>query len=109
MDTTELIGAVAATLTTLSFVPQAVLVIRSKRTGGISLLTYAMMVAGVALWLLYGLRLGAMPIIAANAVTLLLASTILFITARERFGRRGTLLARPPGEPLPVALDPDRT
>ena len=108
MPLTDLLGAVAAILTTVSFVPQALLVIRTRRTGGISLLTYAMLVAGVALWLVYGLRVGAAPIIWANAVTLVLAGTILVITARDRWMRRGTLLARPPGEPLPDALDPDR-
>ena len=108
MDVTEILGIVAATLTTVSFVPQAALVIRTRRTGGISLLTYALFVAGVALWLVYGLRLGSAPIIAANGITLILAGSILFIAARERFGRRGTLRARPPGEPLPLELDPDR-
>ena len=108
MDTTAILGIVAATLTTVSFVPQAVIVIRTRRTGGISLLTYALMVCGVALWLVYGLRLGSPPIIAANAVTFVLAGTILVIAARERYTRRGTFQLRPPGQPLPAALDPDR-
>ena len=106
---TDTIGYAAATLTTLSFLPQAWLVIRTRRTGGISLLMYSLFVSGVALWLIYGLRVGAVPIILANAITLALASTILLIAARERYGRRGTLKARPPGEPLPEALDPDRS
>jgi len=107
METITLLGYVAAVLTSLSFVPQALLVIRTRRTGGISLLMYSVFTVGVALWLVYGLMTGAMPIIAANAVTLALAGTILFIAASERWGRRGTLKARQPGVPLTPEQNPD--
>lgn len=79
----DLIGTFAAVLTTLFFVPQAILVIRTKRTEGISLAMYAMFTTGVAAWLVYGISLGAMPIIIANAVTLALASIILAIKIRS--------------------------
>ena len=105
----EWVGFFAAILTTVSFVPQAWLVIRTRRTGGISLLMYSLFVAGVALWFLYGVMVGALPIIVANAITLGLAGTILTLAARERYSRRGTLKARPPGTPLPNTLDPDRS
>ena len=93
---TDTIGFVAATLTTISFLPQAWLVIRTRRTAGISLLMYSLFVVGVALWIVYGVKVGAVPIILANAITLALAGTILVIAARERYRRRGTLLAQPP-------------
>lgn len=79
----DFIGTLAAILTTLSFVPQAILVIRTRRTEGISLTMYAMFTTGVAAWLVYGISLGAMPIIIANAVTLALASIILTIKTRS--------------------------
>ncbi len=103
----EIIGYVAASLTTLSFVPQAVMVIRTRRTGGISILMYSMFVLGVALWLVYGLMLGILPIIISNLITVILAGTILAIAATTRFSRRGTLQPRPPGEPLPPEKNPD--
>ena len=78
----DAIGIAAALLTTLSFVPQAILVIRTRQTQGISLAMYAMFTTGVAAWLVYGISLGAMPIILANAVTLALASIILLIKIR---------------------------
>ena len=78
----DTIGILAACLTTLSFVPQAILVIRTRRTEGISLIMYAMFTAGVAAWLVYGIALGALPIILANMVTLALASVILTIKIR---------------------------
>ncbi len=105
--TAEIIGYIAASLTTLSFVPQAVMVIRTRRTGGISILMYSMFVLGVAMWLVYGLMLGIFPIIVSNLITVLLAGTILFIASITRFSRRGTLQPRPPGEPLPPEQNPD--
>lgn len=107
MTLITLLGSIAAVLTTVSFVPQAWLVIRTRRTGGISLLMYSLFVMGVAMWLAYGVLTSATPIIAANAVTLLLAGTILCIAARERFQRRGTLKARAPGIPLTPEQNPD--
>lgn len=74
---TPVLGYVAAALTTGSFVPQAVLTLRTRDVSGISLSMYAAFTTGVALWLLYGLRLGEWPIVAANAVTLVLALVIL--------------------------------
>lgn len=107
MSTIDFIGYVAAFLTTASFVPQAILVIRTKRTGGISLLMYSLFTLGVALWLIYGIATDAVPIIAANGITLVLAGTILSIAAKARFSRRGTLKAREPGEILTPDQNPD--
>jgi MtN3 and saliva related transmembrane protein len=77
MNPHDWIGYAAATLTTASFLPQAILTLRTRDTRGISLTMYAAFTVGVALWLLYGLALGEWPIIVANAVTLALALTIL--------------------------------
>jgi MtN3 and saliva related transmembrane protein len=77
LNTTDLAGYLAASLTTLSFVPQAWLTFRSRDVSGISLSMYSVFTVGIALWLLYGLLLGAWPIVVANAVTLTLATSIL--------------------------------
>ena len=79
---TNALGYVAAALTTGSFVPQAVLTLRTRDVSGISLSMYTAFTAGVALWLLYGLRLGEWPIVVANAVTLGLALVILVTKIR---------------------------
>ena len=71
------LGYLAASLTTLSFVPQALLTLRTRQVHGISATMYSVFTVGVALWLAYGWRLGEWPIIVANAVTLVLAATIL--------------------------------
>jgi MtN3 and saliva related transmembrane protein len=70
-------GYAAAVLTTLSFLPQAVKTIKEKNTEGISLSMYSLFTIGVLLWLLYGLFMKDIPIIAANGVTFILSATIL--------------------------------
>jgi MtN3 and saliva related transmembrane protein len=75
--TTDTLGYAAAALTTGSFIPQALLTLRTRDVSGISVGMYAAFALGVALWLAYGLRLGEWPIVLANAVTLVLALVIL--------------------------------
>ena len=90
MTSTDLLGYGAASLTTLSFLPQALLTLRTRDVTGISLAMYGAFTLGVALWLAYGLALGEWPIVIANALTLALAATILalkIVVERER--RRG--------------------
>jgi MtN3 and saliva related transmembrane protein len=82
MSVSELIGYCAASLTTISFLPQAWLTFRTKDVRGISLGMYSVFTVGVALWLLYGWMMGAWPIVIANAVTLGLATGILVMKLR---------------------------
>ncbi|MFH0933966.1 MAG: SemiSWEET transporter [Pseudomonadota bacterium] len=84
MNSVDWIGSAAATLTTTAFIPQALKVWHTRHTADISLGMYAMFTLGVALWLAYGILLGAWPIVVANAVTLLLAGTVLAM--KIRFG-----------------------
>lgn len=88
----DVLGTLAACLTTLSFLPQAVKVLREKNTDAISLSMYALFVTGVALWFLYGVMLVNWPIIIANAVTLLLASIILYIKILNTLKKRKSKL-----------------
>lgn len=71
-------GPIAAFLTTVSFVPQAIQVIRTKDTSGISLGMYSMFVVGVFLWCIHGINMNDISIIVANAITFVLSSIILF-------------------------------
>ena len=80
--TGEWMGFVAAALTTLSFVPQAVKTIRSKQTNGLSLLMYLTFTVGIGFWLAYGIYLMSWPMIIANIVTLALSVTILGLKLR---------------------------
>ena len=84
MLSSDLIGYLAAILTTCSFVPQAWLTFRTRDVSGISLGMYSVFTTGVALWLAYGVLLGAWPIVVANAITLALAVAILVMKLRFR-------------------------
>ena len=75
----KLLGFAAATCTTLAYAPQFVKVWRTRSTEDISLGMFLVLVLGVALWLLYGLLSGDGPLIASNAITLVLAGAILFM------------------------------
>ncbi len=78
LTTPEIIGYLAATLTTASFVPQAILTIKTRDTESLSLGMYTCFTLGVLCWLIYGIYLGDKAIVFANAITLLLSSSILF-------------------------------
>lgn len=84
MNLITVIGFLAATLTTIAYVPQAVKSIRTKQTEGISLWMYVIMALGIMFWLVYGIFNRDWPIIWANAVTILLVIPILIIKIMHR-------------------------
>lgn len=94
LTATDWLGYAAATLTTFSFVPQAVLTVRTQDVSGISLGMYGAFTVGIALWLAYGWALGAWPIIVANTLTLVLASIIL--ATKVRIEQRSALQQKDP-------------
>lgn len=77
MQSATLIGILAGSCTTLAFLPQAIKAWRSRSTRDLSLSMFLIFVAGVLLWLTYGLMIGDLPVILANGMTLLLAGSIL--------------------------------
>lgn len=83
MSLIDLLGMVAAVVTTACFLPQALQVIRTRDTRSLSLTMYAMFVVGILLWLAYGVLLNSMPIILANVFTLIQATIILYYKATE--------------------------
>jgi MtN3 and saliva related transmembrane protein len=84
-ETIDLIGLAAGSLTTISFVPQVLKIWRTKSGRDVSYGMFLLFSLGVLLWLIYGLALDAMPVIAANAVTLVLALVVLGL--KFRYGR----------------------
>lgn len=85
MESSEIIGLLAASLTTFSFFPQAVKIIKTRDARSISLVMYSILVVGLSLWLVYGLMNNDMPIILANIVTLIPTLVILTMKLKERF------------------------
>ena len=79
-----IVGLVAGTLTTVAFLPQLLHTWRSASSKDISLGMISCFVVGVALWLIYGICLGDVPIILANGVTLLLSASILVLKLTQK-------------------------
>jgi MtN3 and saliva related transmembrane protein len=80
----EAIGMTAAFCTTVAFIPQAIMVYRTKDTRSISLNMFLVLTGGLVCWIIYGIYLWQMPIILANVFTLLLASYILIMKLRQQ-------------------------
>ncbi|MAQ92311.1 hypothetical protein B1759_18745 [Rubrivirga sp. SAORIC476] len=79
-----LLGLAAAACTTASFIPQVVKAWRSGSSADLSLGMYVLITLGIGLWLVYGLLVRDLPIIAANAVTLVLVASLLVHILRTR-------------------------
>jgi MtN3 and saliva related transmembrane protein len=81
----DALGFVAGTLTTVAFVPQLVRIIKTRSAHDISWWMFGIFSVGVVLWLWYGIRAEALPLVIANVVTLGLAAAILIL--KWRYGR----------------------
>ncbi|MBP7710369.1 MAG: SemiSWEET transporter [Rickettsiales bacterium] len=79
----EIIGSVAAFLTTASFLPQTIHTLKTRDTSGISFAMYLMFVVGVAFWLTYGVLLENKVIVVANIVTFILAGLVLAVKIKN--------------------------
>ncbi|MCL6267545.1 SemiSWEET family sugar transporter [Flagellimonas myxillae] len=84
MNTIEIVGLVAATLTTSSFVPQVYKTWKSKSTKDISFTMYSAFFVGTMLWLYYGIHHESLAIILANAITGVLVLWMLALKIRHK-------------------------
>ena len=84
METIEIIGLIAATLTTGAFIPQVYKALKEKSTKDISLTMYLILFVGLVLWLIYGIHHDSLAIILANAITGILVAVMLFLKIRHK-------------------------
>ena len=77
------VGLAAACFTTVCFVPQVIKAWRTRSTGDISFIMFAVMMVGILLWLVYALLRSDLPLFAANAVTFCLVGIILILKLRH--------------------------
>jgi MtN3 and saliva related transmembrane protein len=82
MNSIQLLGLFAGTLTTAAFLPQVIKTWKSRSAKDLSLGMFSLFCLGVMLWLVYGIMVRDIPVIAANLVTLMLASTLLVFKLR---------------------------
>lgn len=78
----DLIGIVAAVITTLCWLPQVVRLIRTKETAAISLFSYRIFALGILLWLVYGMMIRSIPVVASNIATFILLMVIIILKLR---------------------------
>jgi MtN3 and saliva related transmembrane protein len=78
MTSAKIIGLLAGTLTTISFLPQVIRTWRTRSAKDLSWIMFSVFCIGTVLWLLYGILMGDFVIMASNSVTLMLAATLLF-------------------------------
>ena len=83
IDKFEIIGLIAAVLTTAAYIPQAYKTWKTKSAGNISLTMYLAMFVGIILWLIYGIHLNSLAMILANSVTAVL--TLIIIGFKLRY------------------------
>ncbi|MEH1811261.1 MAG: SemiSWEET transporter [Nostoc sp.] len=84
MDFLTVLGLAAATITTISFLPQMFKTWQTKSAKDVSLVTLITFITGVFLWLIYGIYLQSLPIILANAITLIFNLIILWLKIKYR-------------------------
>ncbi len=84
METIVLVGYIAGTLTTISFVPQVIRAWKARETRDLSLAMLLLFAIGVLLWAYYGLWTGSLPIIAANLITFILILVLIAMKVRNR-------------------------
>ena len=80
----ETLGYIAGILTTIAFVPQVIQIYKTKSAKDVSLAMFLLFTTGVVLWLVYGIKSQALPVIVANAITLFLSCIILFFKYKYR-------------------------
>ena len=84
IDIYEIIGLIAAAITTVSFVPQVYKTWKSKSVESLSLTMYIAFFIGIVLWLIYGIHLNSLPMILANSITAVLALMLIIFKFRYK-------------------------
>jgi MtN3 and saliva related transmembrane protein len=84
IDFHEVIGLVAAVLTTASFLPQVFKTYKTKNTSGLSLTMYIVFFIGVVLWSIYGFYINSLSVILANSITAILALYLIFMKLKYK-------------------------
>lgn len=84
IDKFEIIGLIAAVLTTSAYVPQAYKAWKTKSAGSVSLAMYLIMLTGIILWLVYGIHLNSISMILANSITIILTVIIIIFKLKYK-------------------------
>ncbi len=83
MNYVNIIGFTAGTLTTIAFVPQVIKIWKTKSAKDISLGMFVILCTGIILWVVYGILVKSLPVVVANATTLVFALSILVLKMKR--------------------------
>ena len=75
----EVVGFIAALLTTFSGVPQIIQTFKYKNTDGLSIKTISLLLAGVVVWFIYGILINNIPLIVSNSICIYVQATLLYL------------------------------
>ena len=84
MNWTQIIGLAAGVLTASSLIPQVVKTWKEKKAEDVSLLMLVILLSGIVLWIVYGIKREDLPIIATNSVSLLVNSIMIVLRIKFR-------------------------
>jgi MtN3 and saliva related transmembrane protein len=84
----QIVGYIAAFLTTFAFLPQVIRTVKTKSTEDLSLVMFSMMELGMILWLVYGWNVGDKPLIYANSIASIFGMIILYYKLKEVFSKK---------------------
>lgn len=82
MDSITLLGLVGGTLTTASFFPQVFKTWKTRSTKDVSLFMFVLLSVGITFWIAYGLKIGSVPVVAANSISLVMTLAMLAMKIR---------------------------
>lgn len=77
MDAVTILGLVGGALTTSSFLPQVIKSWKTKSTGDVSMWMFLLLTVGILIWMVYGFMIGSLPVVVANAGSLILSVTMI--------------------------------
>lgn len=84
INTIEIIGLIAAFLTTYAFLPQVIKVWKTKDVKSLSLTMYIVMFSGVMMWLTYGIFKNSLSIVLANSITGILTFMLIYLKIKYK-------------------------
>jgi len=93
MDGTQWIGIAAGCCTATSLLPQVFKTLKEKKAEDVSLVMLLVLMSGIILWIIYGIKRDDLPIMITNGFSLLVNLTMIFLRIRYKRSRRETVPA----------------
>ncbi len=77
MDSITVLGLIGGTFTTASFFPQVLKTVKTRSTKDVSTGMFVLLSVGISFWIAYGVKIGSVPVVAANSISLVMTLAML--------------------------------